>query len=74
MGLFNKGGKGIFNGSFDFNGDGKTNNLEKFISYKIFEEFTNEDNDTSYDSDISKKHAWRDTCDDGSDEDIDPED
>ena len=43
MGLFDKNGKGLLGGLFDFNGDGKTTWDEEYLAFKIFEECTKED-------------------------------
>ena len=69
MGLFDKNGKGLLGGLFDFNGDGKTTWDEEYLAFKIFEECTKEeendfdndfDSDLFDDTDISDKYEWRD--------------
>ncbi len=46
---------GFFSGLFDFNGDGKTDIVEQFIAYKIFEDctrdFDSNNDDSPYDDD-----------------------
>ena len=69
---------------FDFNGDGKTDLGELFIAYNILRErskdATRDDDDFSagadldFDSDYERDTSWRDSCEDGSDYDVSPED
>ena len=59
--------KGFWGGLFDFDGDGKTSMSEAFLAYKIFEECTKEEQDTSIDPDFDPDTglSWRDFCEDG---------
>ncbi len=83
------GGKGSFwdnpfGGMFDFNRDGKEDFGEQWLAFKIFEECTKEEKDTSYhssydpvfdfDDDSSIDTSWREYCEDGSEFGVDPED
>lgn len=73
-----------FGGMFDFNRDGKEDLGERWIAHKIFEECMKDededDNDDSFfdDSDYSfdseDKYSWRDTCVDGIEYNVYPED
>ena len=76
--------KGLFGGMFDFNSDGKEDLGEQWNAHKIFEECMKDededDNDDSFfdDSDYSfdseDKYSWRDTCVDGIEYNVYPED
>lgn len=86
MGLFgNNNNNDLFGGLFDFNGDGKTSWDEEYIAYRIFEECTKDDNSSggsygSYGSDYSgsygnyNRYEWRESCEDGTEFGVDPED
>lgn len=71
-----------FGGLFDFNGDGKEDLGEQWIGFKIFEDITKNDDDSSsyggssydFDDDSSVDTSWRTFCDDGSEFGIFPED
>ena len=85
MGLFGNNNNDLFGGLFDFNGDGKTSWDEEYIAYRIFEECTKDDNSSggsygSYGSDYSgsygnyNRYEWRESCEDGTEFGVDPED
>ena len=73
---------GLFGGLFDFNGDGKTDLVEEYIAYKVFEKCMKKSDDTdddfSLDDDLdiipSKDYSWRSCCEDGTEFCIFPED
>lgn len=77
-----KGGYGgiPFGRMFDSNRDGRLDFAEKWVAFKVFEEISKSENST-YRSNSSDTYystgsntAWRDTCEDGSEYGLDPED
>jgi hypothetical protein len=79
MGLFDKNDKGLFDGLFDFNGDGKTSFIEEYRALKMFEvcieeQMNNLPKNLFDDEDDSDDYEWRENCDDGLEYGVDPED
>lgn len=63
---------GLFGRLFDFNHDGKVDTGEQFIAYQMFKECTEPRKKKT--PAHFEEYDWRDTCEDGSEFGIDPED